>query len=373
MQPANVVGKFVGLIRFLLALSVLCSHAGGLPIVGSLAGGRTAVEAFFVLSGFYMSLVLVNKYDSAIPFYIARLSKIYSGYWIALAFAFIVMLAAGRNIFSEIIASEWTVLSKGFMFVTNIGIVGSDIMMFSYPGSKGMEFTANFHNQSPKFFEFHYIAQAWSLPLELMFYLIAPFLVRSVKAMSILCALSLAARVVIFLYVGNQDPWSYRFFPAELSVFLMGSISYQVHRAFRPENSKAIGRIMWITLIFAIFLCGAVDVPGKGIPIILLVVLFVPFIFDATKDMRVDRWLGDISYLVYLVHYVLISAFERVSGHQTSTFYYIIVAVGVAAGLHPLANRFDRGLKEWLSRRMRVPLLPVGKTAITAAEAESRS
>ncbi|WP_352976721.1 acyltransferase [Mesorhizobium sp. M1005] len=347
----------MGLIRLLLALSVVCSHVGGLPIVGSLVGGRTAVEAFFVLSGFYMSLVLVNKYETAIPFYIARLSKIFAGYWIALAFAFIVTLASGRLIFYEIITSDWSFSSKVFMLVSNMAIVGSDIMMFTYPDPAGIEFTANFNAEASKFFEFHYIRQAWSLPLELMFYLIAPFLVRSVSTMLVLCILSLSLRAAIFVYVGNQDPWSYRFFPSELSMFLMGSICYQVCRGVSAANARAIGRVAYAILVMMILVCGAVNFPGKGLPIILAVVLFTPFIFEATKNSRIDRWMGDISYLVYLVHFAPFLAFEQMAGYRTLPIYYLIVAICVAAGLHPLASLFDKVLREWLSRRMRVPLL----------------
>ncbi len=51
----------MGVMRFLLALSVLILHTApdsAFPMVG----GRVAVETFFMISGFYMALILNEKY-----------------------------------------------------------------------------------------------------------------------------------------------------------------------------------------------------------------------------------------------------------------------------------------------------------------------
>lgn len=50
----------MGTVRLLLAISVALGHFGGL--FGYLMGpGRAEVAAFFIISGFYMSLVLNGK------------------------------------------------------------------------------------------------------------------------------------------------------------------------------------------------------------------------------------------------------------------------------------------------------------------------
>ena len=51
----------MGTLRFLLAMSVAYGHAGnflGFPLVP----GDTAVQTFYAISGFYMALVLNEKY-----------------------------------------------------------------------------------------------------------------------------------------------------------------------------------------------------------------------------------------------------------------------------------------------------------------------
>jgi peptidoglycan/LPS O-acetylase OafA/YrhL len=69
----------MGLLRLLLAVSVVVGHAGGvyglrLENGGSafLTHGDTAVQAFYVVSGFYMALILSGKYVSAPAFWVSR-------------------------------------------------------------------------------------------------------------------------------------------------------------------------------------------------------------------------------------------------------------------------------------------------------------
>lgn len=58
--------------------------------VWSLWGGKIAVELFYIISGFYIALILDNKYkDSIRLFYTNRLLKIFPTYW------FICALSAG--------------------------------------------------------------------------------------------------------------------------------------------------------------------------------------------------------------------------------------------------------------------------------------
>jgi peptidoglycan/LPS O-acetylase OafA/YrhL len=56
--------KKMGVLRTLLALSVVLSHSG--PLFGiELVGGQLAVQSFYMISGFYMTMVLTEKYVNA--------------------------------------------------------------------------------------------------------------------------------------------------------------------------------------------------------------------------------------------------------------------------------------------------------------------
>jgi len=79
----------MGILRFLLAISVAVDHFGG--AFGLHFGpGSVEVEAFFIISGFYMYLVLHTKY------YRAGLSIFYSARYLRLLPSYlVVLLAAG--------------------------------------------------------------------------------------------------------------------------------------------------------------------------------------------------------------------------------------------------------------------------------------
>ena len=56
----------MGILRFILALAVVFVHTGhiyGSDFYGTrLMGGVVAVQAFYIISGFYMALILNTKY-----------------------------------------------------------------------------------------------------------------------------------------------------------------------------------------------------------------------------------------------------------------------------------------------------------------------
>ena len=69
----------MGSIRLFLACAVLVSHATSLEI--SILPGHVAVQVFFIISGFYMSLILRNKYKTeTILFYTNRLFRLFPAY-----------------------------------------------------------------------------------------------------------------------------------------------------------------------------------------------------------------------------------------------------------------------------------------------------
>ena len=81
----------MGTIRLLLAISVVVAHSN--PIFGQrLWEGEIAVELFFIISGFYMALILnekFNTFDKTVVFYKNRFLKLFPIYWSFLVFAFL--------------------------------------------------------------------------------------------------------------------------------------------------------------------------------------------------------------------------------------------------------------------------------------------
>ena len=80
----------MGSIRLLLARAVVFSHATACGI--SMVPGHVAVQAFFIVSGFYMSLILNEKHKnrSALVFDSNRFLRFFPTHVVVVGFAFFV-------------------------------------------------------------------------------------------------------------------------------------------------------------------------------------------------------------------------------------------------------------------------------------------
>src|SRR5665213_1555968 len=79
----------LSLFRFSLALMVMATHLSAMTPPQT---GRVAVEAFFCISGFLISMVATGRYaDRPIAFAANRFLRIYPTYWLCLAVAFLIV------------------------------------------------------------------------------------------------------------------------------------------------------------------------------------------------------------------------------------------------------------------------------------------
>ena len=212
----------MGIIRLLLALAVVANHFGA--IWGSnLVGGQVAVQSFYIISGFYMSLILNEKYigeNRSYKLFISnRFLRLYPIYWIVLLLTIIFCITTHfltTSHFAPVLSSYESVHKNFFSFffltVTNILIFGQDIVMFlGINADTGYLFySSNFMNTSPALYSFLFVPQAWTLGLELMFYLVAPMLLlKGLKLVGIIIVLSVVLRLFIYHFLGlrnDKDP-----------------------------------------------------------------------------------------------------------------------------------------------------------------------
>jgi len=68
----------MGIIRFLLALAVVGAHSNSHQLL-KFVGGEVAVQAFYVISGFYMAMI-VRTYSTKKKFWISRYLRLYPAY-----------------------------------------------------------------------------------------------------------------------------------------------------------------------------------------------------------------------------------------------------------------------------------------------------
>ncbi len=125
-----------------------------------------------------------------------------------------------------------------------------------------------------------------------------------------LIAANLGLRAVLIYRLGlSFDPWTYRFFPTELAWFLLGSCAYRVFRRLEQENIKIDRRFVWalfgatVGLILTLL---RLPIPTR-IPLFYgFFVLALPFLFSLTKKSAIDRYIGQLSYPIYLSHWILV-------------------------------------------------------------------
>lgn len=306
----------MGLIRFLLAVSVIVAHST--PIFGiKLVGGQTAVQAFFILSGFYMALVLNEKYigqnNSYKLFITNRLLRIYPVYWIILILTILLFLIflifnkdGNNSILYNYINYNHKLSLSSFLFLlfSNIFILFQDFIMFLGVNIEGnLIFTSDYNKTNPMLWTFLFVPQAWSVSLEIIFYFIAPFLLRrNLIFISVLTLLTFIVRYIFYQSGYNHDPWTYRFFPFELGYFLLGAIAY--HLYIRINDRKIDQKIL--VAFFSVIILWTLISPkldnGSNNPYLLMFSISLPFIFILTKKSQIDSYLGNLSYPMYVSH-----------------------------------------------------------------------
>lgn len=344
----------MGLLRVFLALAVVAAHQP--PPTGLLrfVGGQMAVEIFFIISGFYMQMVMTSgRYATARDFYISRALRIFPAYWLI---AGAVLLATPGWL------AQVTQLGVGpavLLLLSNAILLLQDMTLFLSGNGGGLSFTANVFADPLPLYPYLLVPVAWTLALELYFYLLVPLLAkRSDRFLIAIIAITTIARVITYLAGLNSDPWTYRFFPFEIALFLCGMLAQRFHartdwQAFPREKLSRIG---WICL--AVFCLSGPFRPSR-IAIFLVAMAWtfaIPYLFELTRRSRIDRAIGELSYPVYLVH-VPLMAFVMPQIKQTLPALGIIPDYFVLAALS-LATAFaiwwliDRPIDAWRHRML---------------------
>ncbi|CAG1066704.1 hypothetical protein BAC1_02334 [uncultured bacterium] len=317
----------MGSLRLILAISVFLSHTGMLFGI-ALVGPFVAVQSFFLLSGFYMALILNEKYKGPGSYYLFitnRLLRLMPAFWVVLGLT-VLMIYSLRSISLE---EPWVsynfdkffplldIKTQVMIVFSNLFIVGQDLLrMLGIDPDSGLltltRYPLDGSREMPSVNGFFFIPPAWSIGTELLFYLAAPFLVRGKKALLALLSLSLLLRVVMFYSGFTEREWQFQFFPTELALFLLGVLSYKLYRSRKAFFSSSFGLYATIAVAAATLLyqfAPGFEVQGASMKkwfYYLMLVLLIPGVFSYTSRFRFDRYLGELSYPVYIVHYSVI-------------------------------------------------------------------
>jgi peptidoglycan/LPS O-acetylase OafA/YrhL len=125
----------MGFLRFILAITVVIAHSS--PIFGfTFVGGQIAVQSFYMISGFYMTLILNEKYvgtNSSYKLFISnRFLRLYPIYGMVLLLTIvssvIVSIYTNGNNLGKfgIYAEYYDVMSFGSLFF----LVFTNLLLF---------------------------------------------------------------------------------------------------------------------------------------------------------------------------------------------------------------------------------------------------
>jgi peptidoglycan/LPS O-acetylase OafA/YrhL len=340
----------MGTVRFLLALCVVGGHSPGGAILGvTLLTGITAVQCFYVISGFLITMILNERaeYSSLRNFYLSRYLRLWPTY---VVIALLSLVLFKRDVmFSELpkIASLPTMT---FIAFSNLMLFFQDWFLFLRLDGGYLVPTAAFADwPSPQLYTFLLVPQCWTLGVELTFYAMAPFICRRWRLVGLLFIFGAASRLIVASYSPTIDPWIYRFAPAEMMMFAAGGLAYFAGRSVCPLFPLATRRVCSAAMIaFAVVIVGNKMVgPWIGHhfrdmsstllllnwPILILIVLAVAPLFYGTRNNRIDRWLGELSYPLYVCHLLVAELLARYmpAWSTAGNALYVASSIGLSA------------------------------------------
>tara|TARA_X000000950_G_C13917198_1_gene661600 strand:- start:4502 stop:5560 length:1059 start_codon:yes stop_codon:yes gene_type:complete len=303
----------MGILRTFLAITVVLSHSYGHIFVG----GRLAVQLFYIISGFLISYILIEAetYNSVRKFYWNRILRLFPAYYfisVLTFFVFLIQLSYLDQVDFFETFNQLNLMGKIYLILSNIFIIGQDFAFFMGADAGNLIFKSNYFNSEPVIYEGLISQITWTISLELTFYLIAPFILKDKKFLILILLLSILLRIIlIFDGIGLVGGFTYRFFPLELALFLLGAFSHQFIKPYIERNFK--GNMDFFSKFFTFFLLTYAlffsFIPGimpNTLLIIFLTIIILPFLFHFQNINKNDQWIGKFSYPIYVSQWPVI-------------------------------------------------------------------
>jgi peptidoglycan/LPS O-acetylase OafA/YrhL len=326
----------MGILRFYLALCVIAEHSNSvLPWL--VHDGLESVEIFFMISGFYMAMIL-PKYSNVMEFYFNRFLRIFIPYFLICGMILTLSLIFG------IVWGEWLELepfinfsvAKNSLYATflmifatfsNLTIFFQDLVfILSYDLPSALNFSIDLSEGQYPFYKYLLDPPAWSISVELIFYFFAPVIVKFTNKKLLLILLSsLTIRIFFYEMIGvKYNGWIHKFFVCAIALFVMGIFSFRLYSNWLINLTKKLPINLQISNKYYIFYCGfillfffltkfATQQLGSIIKMnyaylisYLIWMAIIPILFQLTANNKLDRYIGNLSYPIYLIHTIVI-------------------------------------------------------------------
>jgi peptidoglycan/LPS O-acetylase OafA/YrhL len=277
----------LGLTRFTLCALVIVNHVWE-PAANMF--GFHAVAAFYMTSGYLMTRIIHDVYGTSAEgvgrFLVNRALRILPAYYVFLGLSLLLIL----------------LMPEGFGFGRLVAWPHSDHDWF-----------ANLTLIDLAWAEHVVIPPAWSLGIEVLFYVLMPLmLARSKTAVHVWFAVSLAITAALLI---NGLDFGYRYYPAYAAslFFSLGALCYVERDRLAAIRLRSTG----FAIVLALFsitplLSEALGVSHLTWGFYASAAVFTIVLVSADRSdglpHGLDRWLGDLCYPMYLAHF-LVAAF----------------------------------------------------------------
>jgi peptidoglycan/LPS O-acetylase OafA/YrhL len=364
-------------VRGVLAVYVLLGHMAPFAVLPdwlqhAVSHGGAAVDLFFVLSGLVISQSLMRAGGQAIPFLIARATRIFPVFLVVFALA--------------VAVQPW---SCGFEHMPWIepGNAARTICVMAWPHTWLPEILTHLtmtHGLFPTAVLpdvwVSFLGAAWSLSTEWQFYLLALLAARGRLLCWMLLGLAMAG-VAWHLAVPEAWQFSRAFLPNKAHFFALGVASVPITRlesgaqGSNPFSASASRRTALgsyaLVLLASMAICAAQGTAGKMLPpLIWTYCLMVQMWPDASGfrlagvllRSRVAGYLGAISYCLYLVNEPIHKVAGRAVGllANGNSAWFTAIWIPVAVGVPVL-------VAAWLHAHLEMPALRWGRDAAARA------
>jgi len=318
-RPGSYIPGLDG-TRTVAFLLVFCAHSSLLGAHSNLVPATLGVTIFFFLSGYLITTLLRREYDrtgtvNLRDFYIRRTLRIFAPLYVTYALA---MLAA------RLIGMEWG---------NRKGLFSALFYFYNYANN------LHYNQQVP-----HGMDVIWSLCVEEHFYLLFPLALllmaragwtwrKQANILFWVCLLTLAWRYFVTWWLTIVWDWTYRATDSRFDSILWGSVlalrfnPQFADRELLPQSRRAR------TVTFLLALCGLVltlipqDIWYKNtlrytlqgialMPIFAFILSSPDSPLTSWLEWKPVRYVGWISYSLYLCHFVIIEDLRSRLGYS---------------------------------------------------------
>jgi peptidoglycan/LPS O-acetylase OafA/YrhL len=379
----------MGFLRLTLALLVVYYHAGGFMQRGVLPDGRAAVQLFYVISGFYMALVLNEKYRTPAmnwTFYSNRFFRLWPPMMVVAALTlatFVVLdkvllfnLEMGLGSFLEQLRAL-PASALALIAITNVTVLGQDWIWFMGFDPAGITLSANLLDPARNGASYLINHPTFTVAIEATFYLISPFIARRPARLAIaIAAAGLVYQVAVRLAPIDHTMWGYQFVLSATYFYFLGVAAYKAFAwlaqlpadATLPRRLARLEPAILVAAAIAALLAWNLT-PGSNLSMALILAAVLPLLFRRTRRNALDRKVGELSYGVYLVHFPL----YLVVRNSVSEWAVLPLTIALALTLAVLLYlAVEAPIDRWRQRRARLAALaahaPRAQAAIAPAE-----